>query len=140
MKFYILHLCRRDKSMAVFTESQLKRLKAHKYCSEGSSVTEFIFQPFWNYVVTLMPLWLAPNLITILGLIVNVATSTLILLYSPKADSDDVSFLHVYFLKLDFFVSFVEIISYFINLRCFFSRQEKLGKNILPFQCSNKQL
>lgn len=102
MKFYILHLCRRDKNMAVFNESQLNRLKAHKYCSEGRSVSEFIFQPFWNYVVTLMPLWLAPNLITILGLIVNVATSTLILLYSPKADSDDVSFLPFYFLQFIF--------------------------------------
>lgn len=76
--------------MTVFTESQLKRLKDHKYCSEGRSISEFIFQPFWNYVVTLMPLWLAPNLITILGLIVNVVTSVLILVYSPKADSDDV--------------------------------------------------
>ena len=91
MKFYILDLCRRDKNMAVFTESQLKRLKAHKYCSEGRSISEFLFQPFWNYVVTLMPLWLAPNLITILGLIVNVFSSALILVYSPKADSDDVS-------------------------------------------------
>jgi sn-1,2-diacylglycerol ethanolamine- and cholinephosphotranferases len=77
--------------MAVLTDSQLKRLREHKYCSEGRSIAEFIFQPFWNYVVTLMPLWLAPNLITILGLIVNVSTSALILLYSPKADTDDVS-------------------------------------------------
>jgi ethanolaminephosphotransferase len=33
--------------------------------------------PYWNYVVTLLPLWLAPNLITLLGLVailVNVAT------------------------------------------------------------------
>ena len=84
--------------MPVLSEAQLKRLKEHKYASEGRSITEFIFQPFWNYVVTLMPLWVAPNLITILGLIVNVLTSALILLYSPKADSDEVriykDFLH----------------------------------------------
>lgn len=76
--------------MPILTESQLQRLKEHKYCSEGRSITEFIFQPFWNYVVTLMPLWLAPNLITITGLIINVVTSTMVIIHSPKADSDEV--------------------------------------------------
>lgn len=82
--------CRKKHNMPMLTESQLKRLKEHKYCSEGHSLTEFIFQPFWNYVVTLMPLWIAPNLITISGLFINVLTSTLVILHSPKADSDDV--------------------------------------------------
>jgi len=76
--------------MTVLTDSQLKRLKDHKYCSEGKSALEVFFQPFWNYVVSKMPLWVAPNLITISGLIINVFTSALILLYSPKADSDEV--------------------------------------------------
>lgn len=74
---------------------QLQRLKEHKYSSEGRSILEFIFQPFWNWVVTLMPLWVAPNLITILGLIINVATSTLVVLHSPQADSHDVSFFYL---------------------------------------------
>jgi len=69
---------------------QLQRLKEHRYCSEGRSISEFIFQPFWNWVVTLMPLWVAPNLITILGLILNVVTSTLVILNSPQANSHDV--------------------------------------------------
>ena len=35
--------------------------------------------------VTLVPLWLAPNLITMLGLMVNILTSLLLVLYCPTA-------------------------------------------------------
>lgn len=77
--------------MAVLSQGQLQRLKEHKYAAEGRSLTEFIFQPFWNWVVTLMPLWVAPNLITISGLIINVFTCSMVLLYSPQAKSNDVS-------------------------------------------------
>lgn len=76
--------------MAILTESQLERLKKHKYCAEGRSLTEFIFQPYWNWVVTLMPLWVAPNLITIVGLVLNVFTSLAVILYSPQANSNEV--------------------------------------------------
>lgn len=27
--------------------------------------------PFWNWFITLWPMWVAPNLITLLGLVVN---------------------------------------------------------------------
>ena len=76
--------------MAILTESQLERLKKHKYCAEGRSLTEFIFQPYWNWVVTLMPLWVAPNLITIVGLALNVVTALAVILYSPQANSTEV--------------------------------------------------
>jgi len=76
--------------MAILSEAQLKRLKEHKYASEGSSILEHFFQPFWNFVVTLIPLWVAPNLITIFGLFLNAVTASLVILYSPQAKSDDV--------------------------------------------------
>ena len=81
--------------MAILTESQLERLKKHKYCAEGRSLTEFIFQPYWNWVVTLMPLWMAPNLITIIGLALNIFTSLAVILYSPQANSNEVIFAKV---------------------------------------------
>lgn len=31
-------------------------------------------QPFWEWFVTLFPMWMAPNLITLLGLILSVIT------------------------------------------------------------------
>ena len=36
-------------------------------------------------VVTLVPLWVAPNLITIVGLIINILTSLILVLYCPTA-------------------------------------------------------
>lgn len=72
------------------TQAQIARLKEHKYSAQGRSLLEAIFQPFWNWVVTLMPLWVAPNLITIVGLIVNIITSVAVVAYSPMADSHDV--------------------------------------------------
>lgn len=35
--------------------------------------------------VTLVPLWVAPNLITIVGLLINIVTSLLVILYCPTA-------------------------------------------------------
>jgi len=42
-------------------------------------------QKWWNWVVTLVPLWIAPNLITIVGLIINILTSLILVLYCPTA-------------------------------------------------------
>lgn len=72
--------------MSYLSQAQLQRLKEHKYSSNGRSLVEFIFQPFWNWIVTLMPLWVAPNLLTISGLIVNMITSFWVVYYSPQAN------------------------------------------------------
>eukprot|EP00045_Choanoeca_perplexa_P011807 m.126495 g.126495 ORF g.126495 m.126495 type:complete len:380 (+) comp15774_c0_seq9:88-1227(+) len=62
---------------------QLKRLGDHKYASEGRSVIDRWLQGFWNYVVELMPLWLAPNLITWVGLCVNICCNLVLVAYNP---------------------------------------------------------
>ena len=69
----------------VLSDSQLQRLADHKYSSGGRSVLEVVFQPFWSWLVTKMPMWLAPNLMTVSGLFVNVASSLLVVFYSPHA-------------------------------------------------------
>ena len=77
--------------MSILTPSQLQKLKEHKYSSEGISILEYIMQPYWNWVLIYMPLWVAPNLITISGLVINIITASLIILYSPQANSNEVS-------------------------------------------------
>jgi len=42
-------------------------------------------QKYWNWLVTLVPLWVAPNLITIVGLAINIFTSLILMYYSPTA-------------------------------------------------------
>ena len=72
--------------------TQLKHLTEHKYSSTGTSVLEPYFQPFWCWLVEQMPLSLAPNLITIIGLFFNVLTSTIVILKSPNATDDVILF------------------------------------------------
>ena len=45
--------------------------KRHKYASSGKSLIEPLFVPWWNFAITLCPLWIAPNMITFLGFLVN---------------------------------------------------------------------
>lgn len=72
----------------VLTKEQLKRLAEHKYSSEGSSLVEALMQPFWRKVVEWIPIWWAPNAITLAGLIVNAVTVFILMLFSPDAKGE----------------------------------------------------
>lgn len=67
------------------SEKQLKRLKEHSYKATGSTLLDPYMQIWWGWVVQKFPLWLAPNVITLSGLIVVIFTSVLHILYSPDA-------------------------------------------------------
>lgn len=60
---------------------QLRRLADHRYSCQSVSLLDSALQPWWCWLVARLPLWLAPNLITCLGLTVNVVT-TLLLVWS----------------------------------------------------------
>lgn len=70
----------------ILSKTQLKNLDAHKYSASGSTLLDPLFQPYWNWLVLQIPLYIAPNLLTITGLIVNVVTSVILMLYSPNID------------------------------------------------------
>jgi phosphatidylglycerophosphate synthase len=67
----------------ILSAGQLKHLSEHKYASQGVSVMEPYFQVLWCYVVERTPLTIAPNMITIAGLALNVLTSVIMFIYSP---------------------------------------------------------
>lgn len=69
----------------VLSEVQLKRLEGHKYSSTGTSLLEPYAQKFWRWLIDQVPMWWAPNAITLTGLIVNVVTTIILLYYSPDA-------------------------------------------------------
>ncbi|XP_018432296.1 PREDICTED: choline/ethanolaminephosphotransferase 1 [Nanorana parkeri] len=64
---------------------QLKRLEEHRYKSCGKSLLEPLMQGFWEWLVAQVPMWIAPNLITILGLVVNIFTTVVLACYCPTA-------------------------------------------------------
>ncbi|NXK96867.1 CEPT1 ethanolaminephosphotransferase, partial [Formicarius rufipectus] len=67
------------------TRHQLKRLEEHKYQSAGRSLLEPLMQGYWEWLVGTVPAWIAPNLITVVGLLVNVGTTLLLVGYCPTA-------------------------------------------------------
>lgn len=64
----------------LLSDAQLKRLGEHKYSCSSTSICDSLLQPWWNWLVTYIPIWLAPNLITVTGLFINVIT-TLVLIW-----------------------------------------------------------
>lgn len=67
------------------SKHQLKRLEEHKYQSAGRSLLEPLMQGYWEWLVRRVPAWMAPNLITIVGLIINICTTIILVCYCPTA-------------------------------------------------------
>lgn len=68
----------------VLSPAQLRGIKDHKYSAQGVSIGDALLQTFWNWLVNLVPLWVAPNLITFTGLVVNIVTSVPIIVTDPN--------------------------------------------------------
>ncbi|KAG0296830.1 hypothetical protein BGZ96_008434 [Linnemannia gamsii] len=50
------------------SDAGLANLRLYKYgCVDKSPVTKYILSHYWNWAVTLFPMWMAPNLITLIG-------------------------------------------------------------------------
>jgi hypothetical protein len=69
----------------VLNEQQIRRLKEHKYASEGTTLFDPFMQKFWKWLVEFCPLWVAPNLVTIVGLAINIGTSILLMIFTDGA-------------------------------------------------------
>jgi len=69
----------------LLTSKELEQLRSHKYSCQSLSLVEPHLQPFWNWVLQRIPLWVAPNLITIVGLIINIASTLLLVYCCPTA-------------------------------------------------------
>ncbi|XP_034949788.1 choline/ethanolaminephosphotransferase 1 isoform X2 [Chelonus insularis] len=72
----------------ILSPGQLKRLSEHKYSCSNASFLDKYLQFWWEWLVDKVPLWLAPNLITIVGLIINIATTLILVYYSPDAKNE----------------------------------------------------
>lgn len=87
--------------MGVYTpSSKLENLKLYKYSSEDHSyISKYVLKRFWNWFTTLFPLDMAPNLITLLGLVFIIVSVFVVAYYDPYLDSPSPSwcyFLHAF--------------------------------------------
>ncbi|KAJ3463643.1 hypothetical protein MRS44_008429 [Fusarium solani] len=66
------------------SEDALVHLKLYKYSSvDLSPVSKYVLGPFWNASVSLLPLWIAPNMVTLLGFCFILANVALCEIYMP---------------------------------------------------------
>lgn len=73
--------------MSIFIPNdKIAHLKEYKYQSEDRSLmTKYILKPYWwSNFVNIFPLWMAPNMVTLLGLVFIIVSDILILYYDPN--------------------------------------------------------
>ncbi|KAK9237402.1 CDP-alcohol phosphatidyltransferase-domain-containing protein [Lipomyces kononenkoae] len=91
--------CLRVEKKAELIDSEtLSHLKSYKYSSvDKSYISNYILRHYWNYCASLMPLWLAPNVITLIGLIFIYINVLCILIYVPDLVGPGPSWLYFSF-------------------------------------------
>ena len=68
------------------TAKGLEALDNYKYVSGGYSPFDNFVNPFWEFCVTLLPLWLAPNLVTAIGTLACVFHHIVVAFYATNLD------------------------------------------------------
>ncbi|KAL9233041.1 hypothetical protein vseg_008084 [Gypsophila vaccaria] len=73
----------------------VKALHRHKYSGvDHSYVAKYVLQPFWTRVVNFFPLWMPPNVITLIGFMFLLTSALLGYVYSPHLDSPPPRWVH----------------------------------------------
>lgn len=52
----------------MLSQQALMGLEAYKYRAGGYTKLDDLHQPFWNAIINFFPMWLAPNLVTLTGM------------------------------------------------------------------------
>ncbi|CAO2581341.1 Cholinephosphotransferase 1 [Lemmus lemmus] len=68
--------------------AQLRRLEDHRYTAVGESLFEPPLQLYWTWLLQWIPLWMAPNTITLVGLAVNLLTTLVLIFYCPTVTEE----------------------------------------------------
>ncbi|KAK9768775.1 hypothetical protein K7432_000295 [Basidiobolus ranarum] len=80
------------------SEEALNNLRFYKYAAEDKSyISQYILRHYWNYVVELFPMWMAPNLITLCGLGFVVINLICVLIYTPDLETPAPSWVYFSF-------------------------------------------
>ncbi|TKA27302.1 hypothetical protein B0A54_16702 [Friedmanniomyces endolithicus] len=79
-------MVRQKKAAAeALSEDVLRHLKTYKYSSvDNSPVSYYILRHYWNACVNFLPLWLAPNMVTLLGFFFVLGNVFLLQIMDPE--------------------------------------------------------
>ncbi|PLW16745.1 hypothetical protein PCANC_12306 [Puccinia coronata f. sp. avenae] len=79
-------------------DHHLNRLKNYQYRSvDHSPTTKYVLRHWWEYVAGWMPPWLAPNMITLIGLMFIVVNVITVVIYIPDLKTDAPSWVYFSF-------------------------------------------
>ncbi|KAH8682438.1 cholinephosphotransferase 1 [Xylariales sp. PMI_506] len=80
------------------SDDALIHLKSYQYSSvDKSPISYYILRPYWNAFVEILPLWLAPNMVTLIGFFFILANVGLLVIYMPDLVGPAPSWLYLSF-------------------------------------------
>lgn len=102
------------------SESGLSSLKSYKYVSGEYSKLDLLINPYWIQMTEMFPLWVAPNLITLIGFLFLLSSALLFISFDLKMNLEQPS--------LNFFFAALAIFAY-LNLDAIDGKQaRRIGK------------
>ncbi|KAI9010344.1 CDP-alcohol phosphatidyltransferase-domain-containing protein [Phycomyces nitens] len=76
-------------------EKQLANLRLYKYAAvDRSFATKYVLRHYWDVAIRLFPMWMAPNLITLTGLMFMIINVILTVIYRPAMDAGGPSWIY----------------------------------------------
>jgi len=73
--------------MGYIPQSALENLSQYRYsCVDASPFSKLVMQPYWNAAIRLVPLGIAPNMLTLIGFAAVIANFLTVLFYCPTLD------------------------------------------------------
>ncbi|KAK1764819.1 CDP-alcohol phosphatidyltransferase [Phialemonium atrogriseum] len=66
------------------SDDALIHLKSYKYSAvDKSPISNYILRPYWNAFVEILPLWMAPNMVTLIGFFFILVNVGLLVIFMP---------------------------------------------------------
>ena len=71
--------------MISLKKEELEKIKHYRYVTnESTAIEKYFYNSVWDFIANnLLPDWLAPNLLTLMGVIMPLAILSAVCLYSP---------------------------------------------------------
>ncbi|CDH53739.1 sn--diacylglycerol cholinephosphotransferase [Lichtheimia corymbifera JMRC:FSU:9682] len=77
-------------SSGSLSNDRLANLKLYKYSAvDKSFISRYVLKHYWNWSIELFPLWIAPNLITLIGLSFMILNVALTIVFAPEMDAEN---------------------------------------------------
>ncbi|KAI8878182.1 Choline/ethanolaminephosphotransferase [Backusella circina FSU 941] len=79
-------------------EEKIENLRAYKYAATDKSfISRYILKHYWDFAIKLFPRWIAPNLITLIGLFFMIANVIIIGIWLPDLGTEGPSWIYFSF-------------------------------------------